>query len=62
MRRVREGSLKEGIAKKRSKDEPELKAEAERMFLEEDGKHVQRPTGIDGSMCWGDRVGRGAEG
>lgn len=47
LRRVKEGFLKEGIAKKKPKDEPELKVEAERMFLEGDGKHVQRPRGMN---------------
>lgn len=47
-RRVREGFLKERIAEQWPKDESELKVEAERMFLEGDRKHVQRPRGING--------------
>lgn len=39
MGRVRGGFLEEVVAK----CEPEFKVEAERMFLEEGGKRVQRP-------------------
>lgn len=47
LRRVKEGFLKEEIAKKRPEDEPELKVEAERMFPEGDRKYVQKPSGIN---------------